>query len=59
MIAVPDLMYQAMRLTAIWFQPIEILSFTAFLYILIVFCLSHAFKLYADRLRGRYGLVMA
>ncbi len=57
-IAVPDLMYQAMRLTAIWFQPIEILSFTAFLYILIVFCLSHAFKVYADRLRERFGLVL-
>jgi polar amino acid transport system permease protein len=57
-IAVPDLMYQALRLTAIWFQPIEILSFTAFLYILIIFGLSHAFKHYADNLRGRYGLVL-
>ena len=55
-IAVPDLMYQALRLTSIWFQPIEILTFTAFLYILIVFALSYAFKRYSDSLRTRYGL---
>ena len=58
-IAVPDLMYQALRLSSIWFQPIEILSFTAFLYILIIFFLSHTFKHYADSLRRRYGLTMA
>ena len=55
-IAVPDLMYQALRLTSIWFQPIEILTFSAFLYILIVFSLSYAFKRYGDSLRTRYGL---
>jgi polar amino acid transport system permease protein len=53
-IAVPDLMYQALRLTAIWFEPIEILSFTAFLYIVIVFAISSAIKRYSDRLRIRY-----
>ena len=53
-IAVPDLMYEALRLTSIWFQPIEILSFTAFLYIVIVFSLSYAMKRYVDRLRRRY-----
>jgi len=55
-IAVPDLMYQALRLTSIWFQPIEILTFCAFLYILIIFVLSYAFKRYGDSLRVRYGL---
>lgn len=55
-IAVPDLMYQALRLTSIWFQPVEILSFTAFLYILIVFALSQSFKVYADSLINRYGI---
>ncbi len=55
-IAVPDLMYQALRLTSIWFQPIEILSFTAFLYILVVFTLSHMLKSYTDKLRSQYGL---
>ena len=54
-IAVPDLMYQALRLTAIWFEPIEILSFTAFLYVVIVFALSAVIKWYSDRLRARYA----
>ena len=54
-IAVPDLMYQALRLTSVWFEPIEILSFTAFLYVGIVFALSAAIKKYSDRLRTRYG----
>jgi polar amino acid transport system permease protein len=54
-IAVPDLMYRALRLTSIWFEPIEILSFTAFLYVAILFALSAAIKWYADRLRSRYA----
>ncbi len=53
-IAVPDLMYQALRLTSIWFEPIEILSFTAFLYVLIIFVLSNACKRYTDKLRYKY-----
>ena len=54
-IAVPDLMYQALRLTSVWFEPIEILSFTAFVYVGIVFALSAAIKWYSDRLRARYA----
>ena len=54
-IAVPDLMYRALRLTSIWFEPIEILSFTAFLYVVIVFALSAAIKWYSDRVRSRYA----
>lgn len=54
-IAVPDLMYRALRLTSIWFEPIEILSFTAFMYVIIVFALSAAIKWYSDRLRSRYA----
>ncbi len=57
-VAVPDLMYQAIRLTSIWFQPIEIYSFTAFLYIVIIFALSQAIKRYSDRLRARYGVTV-
>jgi polar amino acid transport system permease protein len=53
-IAVPDLMYQALRLTSVWFEPIEILSFTALTYVVIVFALSMIIKWYSDRLRGRY-----
>ncbi|MFB3820388.1 MAG: amino acid ABC transporter permease, partial [Candidatus Methylomirabilales bacterium] len=54
-IAVPDLMYRALRLTSIWFEPIEILSFTAFIYVAVVFALSAAIKAYSDRLRRRYA----
>jgi polar amino acid transport system permease protein len=54
-ITVPDLMYQALRLTSIWFEPIEILSFTAFTYVVIVFALSAAIKWYSERLRARYA----
>jgi polar amino acid transport system permease protein len=54
-IAVPDLMYRALRLTSIWFEPIEILSFTAFIYVIIVFALSAGIKWYSDRLRSRYA----
>lgn len=54
-IAVPDLMYQALRLTSKWFEPIEPLSFVAFLYIAIIFILSHAMKRYTDRLLSRYA----
>jgi len=54
-IAVPDLMYRALRLTSIWFEPIEILSFTAFLYVVTVFALSGVIKWYSDRVRSRYA----
>jgi polar amino acid transport system permease protein len=54
-IAVPDLMYEALRLTSIWFEPIEILSATALVYVVIVFGLSAAIKWYSDRLRARYA----
>jgi polar amino acid transport system permease protein len=54
-IAVPDLMYQALRLTSIWFEPIEILSVTALVYVVIVFALSAVIKWYSDRLRARYA----
>jgi polar amino acid transport system permease protein len=53
-IAVPDLMYEALRLTSIWFEPIEILSATALVYVVVVFGLSAVIKWYSDRLRARY-----
>ena len=54
-IAVPDLMYHALRLTRVWLEPIEILTVTACLYIAMVFTLSSLIKLYTDRLRTRFG----
>jgi polar amino acid transport system permease protein len=54
-IAVPDLLYQAMKLVNTWFEPIEILSFTAAVYIVFVTVISFALKVLSDRLRLRYG----
>jgi len=55
-ITVQDLMSQSQRLVNIWYEPIEILTATAALYILFVFLISAAGKLLADRLRKRYGV---
>jgi polar amino acid transport system permease protein len=55
-ITVPDLMSQSQRLVNIWYEPIEILTATAAIYILFVFLASTAGKLLADYLRRRYGL---
>ncbi len=53
-IAVPDLMYQALRLSAIWFEPIAILSVTALIYIALITVIALLFKWYTDRIRERY-----
>jgi polar amino acid transport system permease protein len=55
-ITVPDLMSQSQKLVNVWYEPIEILTATAAIYILFVFSISAIGKQLADRLRGRYGL---
>jgi polar amino acid transport system permease protein len=55
-ITVPDLMSQSQKLVNVWYEPIEILTATAAIYIAFVFTISLAGKLLADRLRQRYGL---
>lgn len=55
-ITVPDLMSQSQKLVNVWYEPIEILTATAAIYIVFVFLISLAGKSLADRLRGRYGL---
>ena len=50
----PDV--QSQRLVNIWYEPIEILTATAAIYITFVFLVSIAGKLLSDRLRQRYGL---
>jgi polar amino acid transport system permease protein len=55
-ITVPDLMSQSQRLVNIWYEPIEILTATAAIYILFVFLISLIGKFLADHLRRRYGL---
>ena len=55
-ITVHDLMFQALKLVNVWYEPIEILTATAGLYIAFVFLVSLAGKTLADALRSRYGL---
>lgn len=55
-ITVPDLMSQSQKLVNIWYEPIEILTATAAIYITFVLLVSLSGKLLADRLRMRYGL---
>lgn len=50
-IAVPDLMYEALRLTTIWNEPVGILSVTAGIYVAVLLLLAHIAKRLADRLR--------
>jgi polar amino acid transport system permease protein len=52
-IAVPDLMFQALRLTAIWGDPVPILSFVAVIFIAIIMALSALSKNFADLVHGR------
>ena len=58
-ITVPDLMSQSQKLVNVWYEPIEILTATAVIYITFIFLVSACGKLLADRLRLRYGLVAA
>ncbi|WP_374441361.1 amino acid ABC transporter permease [Stella sp.] len=55
-ITVQDLMFQSQRLVNVWYEPIEILTATAALYILFIFTVSAIGKALADRLRLRYGI---
>jgi polar amino acid transport system permease protein len=58
-ITVPDLMSQSQKLVNVWYEPIEILTATAAIYIAFVFLVSLAGKLLADGLRRRYGLAVS
>jgi polar amino acid transport system permease protein len=55
-IAIPDLMYEALRIVNQWFEPIEVLTSTAFLYFLAIFLISLTANRIADRFRARLGL---
>jgi polar amino acid transport system permease protein len=55
-IAIPDLMYDALKVVNQWFEPIEVLTSVAVLYILTIFALSATAKRVADHFRGKYGL---
>jgi polar amino acid transport system permease protein len=55
-IAIPDLMYDALKVVNQWFEPIEVLTSVAVLYILTIFALSATAKRVADHFRAKYGL---
>jgi polar amino acid transport system permease protein len=52
-IAVPDLMFQALRLTGIWGDPVPIMSFVAVIFIAVIMALSALSKHLADLTRAR------
>jgi polar amino acid transport system permease protein len=55
-ITVQDLMFQSQKIVHTWLDPIEVLTATAAIYILVVFAVSALGKALADVLRRRYGL---
>jgi polar amino acid transport system permease protein len=57
-ITVQDLMFQSQKIVNIWYEPIEILTATAAIYIVIVFLVSIAGKTLSDSLRRRYGIAL-
>jgi polar amino acid transport system permease protein len=58
-ITVQDLMFQSQKIVNIWYEPIEILTATAAIYIVFIYLVSAAGKLLADSLRRRYGIAAA
>jgi len=55
-IAVPDLMFESQKLVNRWYEPIEILTATAAIYIGFIFLMSWALARVAGALRRRFGL---
>jgi polar amino acid transport system permease protein len=55
-ITVPDLMFQSQRIVNRYYEPIEILTTTAAIYIAIIFAVSWSGNTFASYLRGRIGL---
>ncbi|OGC02969.1 MAG: hypothetical protein A3G35_18375 [candidate division NC10 bacterium RIFCSPLOWO2_12_FULL_66_18] len=55
-IAIPDLMYEALKLVNTWFEPIEILTSTALMYIVAIFLISILAKRVSDHFRSKFGL---
>jgi polar amino acid transport system permease protein len=55
-ITVPDLMFQSQKIVNIWYEPIEVLTATAAIYVALIFSISQAGKYASDRLRETYGL---
>ena len=48
--------YEALKLVNTWFEPIEILTSTALIYVLTIFLISMLAKRVSDRFRNKFGL---
>ena len=57
-IAIPDLMYQAMKIVNEWFEPFEVLTSVAVVYIVAIFAVSAAANRVAAGFNRRYGLAV-
>jgi polar amino acid transport system permease protein len=55
-ITVQDLMFQSQKIVNIWYEPLEILTATAVLYIVVIYLVSVAGKALSDAMRRRYGI---
>jgi polar amino acid transport system permease protein len=55
-IAIPDLMYETMKIVNQWFQPIEILTSSALIYIATIFAISMLADRVASHFRNKFGL---
>lgn len=57
-ITVPDLMFQSQRIVNRYYEPLEVLTATAAIYIAMIFALSSLGNALADRLRRRLGFAL-
>ncbi len=58
-ISVTDLMFQSQKLVNLWYEPVEILTATAIIYIAFIALISFSSKLLADAIRRRFGLAVS
>ncbi|MBN8941586.1 MAG: amino acid ABC transporter permease [Rhizobiales bacterium] len=55
-IAIPDLMYQALKIVNQWFEPVEILTSTAMIYFVAIFLISLSANRIADHFHRKFGV---
>lgn len=55
-ITIQDLMFESQRIVNVWYEPIEVLTATAAIYILFIFGVSLVGKYLSDVVRSKYGL---
>lgn len=58
-IAIPDLMYEAIRIVNRWFEPVEILTSVAFIYFIVIFIISMLANATLNHFNKKLGLIAA